>query len=324
MKKNVLFRIALLLLAAAVLCACLPAAAEEAAAAATEETPAAAMPGIDDYVPGRYDSTEFSTGSYKLKFGSDAREYEVYYANGALQQVEVELEDIDGAEYEVLYDRKGKVVYAEYEEGDGQIFFDGSVWRDEEGAEVDGPDLAFVKKYYEAYKKCKGYYPDNTMCVSGLSLRDYYPNLTDKWYHILPVDLTQEGTTRYPLVVSNMYYLGYCEVAIQGGNVTVDYFIPNGDIIPERNCMAWFTSMDEITRGFLDNPASDFRYGKPVSIQDDLKGQEIALLFICNRVSYRVPYKPERGVPVRYFETTKEGIAYREQLSKMMFRLRQK
>ena len=311
MKDHFLFRTLTVLLAAVLLVSCCPALAEDAASDA------------DDYVPQRYEGNDLPGGSYKLEFGNSILEYEVRVSNGAVQQVEVELEDVDGKEYEVGFDAGGKIIRAEYETGDGQIFYDGSVWKDKSGAEVEGPDLSFVKKYFDAYMRNRGAYPHNTMSLSGISLRDYYPGMTDKWYHVVPVDLTQEGVFRYETLVSNMYYLGYCEVTVRDGTVTTDYFLPYGNVEPEQQCVAWFTSLDEITPAFLENPKSSFRFGKPVSIQDDLKGKDVALLFICNRISYKVPYKLTNGFPRRYFEGTEAVRTYRNGLEKLMFKLRE-
>ena len=313
MKKASWFRTVTILLAVMMLAACCPAAAEEAEAPASD---------TDDYVPQRYESKDLDGGTYKLEFGSSEREYEVIVSNGALQQVEIELEGSDDTEYEVLYDAGGKVLRAEYENKDGQLYYDGSVWKDKSGNEVEGPDISFVKKYFDEYKRNRGAYPHNTMSLAGIPLRDYYPGLTNKWYHVVPVDLTQEGVFRYQTLVSNMYYLGYCEVTIKDGTVTTDYFLPYGSVEPEQQCVAWFTSMDEITSGFLEDPKSSFRFGKPVSIQDDLKGQDIALLFICNRISYKVPYKLVHGVPRRYYRNSAEAKAYRSEMEKLMFKLR--
>ena len=52
------------------------------------------------------------------------------------------------------------------------------------------------------------YYPNNTMSMIGLPLRELKPGLTTRWYHVLPVDLTEEGSFRYQMAVSNLYCMG--------------------------------------------------------------------------------------------------------------------
>ena len=58
-----------------------------------------------------------------------------------------------------------------------------------------------MKKYYNDFQlEPQEIYKNNTLGAVGLSLREMDKNLTDKWYHVVPVDLTKEGTFRYKLV----------------------------------------------------------------------------------------------------------------------------
>ena len=43
-----------------------------------------------------------------------------------------------------------------------------------------------------------------------------------------------------------------------------------------------------------------------MSIQEQLKGQEVALLFICNHVTYRLPLTNRGGMPVRCYRGISE------------------
>lgn len=232
----------------------------------------------------------------ELEFGS-------FFSGGQRQSMEIEIEKEDGTEYEVLFDGDKKIVYAEYETDDGEIYFDGTSWHDENGRAVAGPDLAFMRQYLD-YQAIDGeWYFDNTMSLLGLSLRDMYPNLTNKWYQVVPVDLTQDGVFRLPTIASNEYYLGSCIVTIQDGTVTTDYTIPSGCVDPKSSCLMWFTDIGDITPEFLEKPVGSFEFGQPVSIEDDLKGQDIALLFICNRITYRVPITDTYIMPVPFART---------------------
>ena len=138
----------------------------------------------------------------------------------------------------------------------------------------------------------------------------------------MPVDLTKEGTTQYDLASGNLFYMGTCDVTVADGKVTVDYAVPEGVTVhPEKQCLAWFTELSGITTEFLNNPVGAYEFGKPVSIQDDLGGSEIALLFICNRLSYRVPLTDTWLMPVRYYRSNprvKKFLAeYEELFAKM-------
>ena len=164
-------------------------------------------------------------------------------------------------------------------------------------------------------------YLNNTMGLVGVSLRDQYPGLTDKWYNIVPVDLTKDGSWSYPMAVSNKYYMGNCVVTVKDGNVTVDYTIPYGRFYVREQCMAWFTDVKDIDANFLNNPTSDFRFGQPVSISGDLKGQDTAILFICNHVDYAVPLRKDGRRPSRVLrgnpDLRKTVAGYVDMLEKM-------
>ena len=163
-----------------------------------------------------------------------------------------------------------------------------------------------MKKYYDSYRIEGRWYGNNTMSLIGLSLRDMYPQLTDKWYQVVPVDLTKEGTFRYPMAVGNMYYMGSCIVTVAGGTVITDYTLPHGKVAPDSDCLMWFTDIGEITTEFLEAPIGSYQFGQPVSVRDDLKGQDIALLFICNHVTYRVPLTGGGVMPSRYYRGNRQ------------------
>ncbi len=157
-----------------------------------------------EYVPQRY---WMQGADDKLEQEDGNAEYEALYDRGTLNRLEVELEDGSGEEYEVLYDAAGEIIYAEYENAGSQISYDGSVWRDEGGNVTDGPDLSFVKPYFTNYEPEPALYPHKTMGLAGLPLRELNPGL-NTWLHVVPVDLTEEGVRRYPMIAGNMFYLG--------------------------------------------------------------------------------------------------------------------
>lgn len=255
----------------------------------------------------------------KTEQGSGELEYEAVLDGSFMEQLEVEYEK-DDAEYEVLYDILGNVVRAEYENGDSEIYYNGSTWTDGNGNPTTGPDLSFMKKYYNDFQlEPQEIYKNNTLGAVGLSLREMDKNLTDKWYHVVPVDLTKEGTFRYKLVSGNLFYMGYCDVTIADGKVTVDYSIPEGvELHEDKQCLAWFTALDEITTAFLNNPVSDFRFGQPADIQKDLGGKDVALMFICNRISFMLPLAGSYYYPKRFYYNNPDLKAYRKELTALL------
>lgn len=261
---------------------------------------------LSDYVPERTSGDLNWDGMYinTEANGYGQPEYEARFANGKLRELEIEVEYSDGREIEVAFSGDRRILRAEYETENVQIYFDGSTWRDQDGNETEGPDLQFMEAYFDKFH-IGTWYPYNTMSLVGLSLRDMFPERTNKWYQVVPVDLTKEGTTTYRTAVSNMFYFGDCTVTIQNGTVTTDYRIPMGDADVNSDCLMWFTDAGEITTEFLDHPEGKYQFGQPVSIREDLKGQDIALLFICNQVTYRDPLTKSGGRLRSYYRDVK-------------------
>lgn len=169
------------------------------------------------------------------------------------------------------------------------------------------------------------WYSHNTLGLVGLPLRDLYPDLTDRWYNVVPVDLTVQGRQTYPLVASNLFYMGTACVDILGDSVTVTYQTPGNRwtayLAVEDEALVWFTSVSDITSAFLENPVGEVAFGQPVSISEQLNGQDVALLFICNHVTYRQPCIGETGYLTRYWPNLPEWKAYRESLLPLLDRL---
>lgn len=162
------------------------------------------------------------------------------------------------------------------------------------------------------------WYPKNTVGVVGLSLRDEYPGLTDKWINIVPVDLTVQGTQEIELVAGNMFHIGKAFVDVDGDNVTVSYSYTNNVTEAFSECVKWFKNVDEITTEFCENPTSDLVFGQPVSIANDLGGQEVALLYICNSATYYQTFITKQDAPTRYYENLKKWQNYRAGLYELL------
>lgn len=167
------------------------------------------------------------------------------------------------------------------------------------------------------------WYPNNTACVMGLSLREMDPALTDKWYNILPVRVDRDGKQIFPLVASNLYIVGSVTVTVRGDWVTVTYkYLGNDDMQNLGETVAWFTSMDQVTADYLANPESNCRFGRRLSREKDLNGQPAALLFICNRLTYAQPFNETGTLLTRYWPNHPRYVKYRENLNNIMGELR--
>ena len=200
-------------------------------------------------------------------------------------------------------DPNGKVLGGQVS---GKTFKDGK-WYDGNNKETTAPDLEeYMEKLFGKPKKKDGYiwYGFNTCGVLGISLRENYPGLTSKWYHVLPVDVSRDGTQVFPLVASNMYYMGEVTVTVMGDKITTTFEYPMGrsyEIYPKDECLAWFRGVEEISSTFLENPSSDMQFGKAISRRRDLNGQQYGLLFICNHLTYRVPFNNAGAEPTRFW-----------------------
>lgn len=265
-----------------------------------EETEA---PLPDGYAPGREENLYVGLGPTRIEEkGEDGEKYNANYEDGELKTLAIERVDPTGKTFKAVFNPKAKITKATYGDGPDQLTYKGGKWTDREGNPVTGPDLDLMREYYNYYPKFENWYRNNTMGLIGLYLKELKPELTDKWYMIVPVDLRKWGTYRYPCAASNLFYLGAVDVTISTKNVKVDYVLPDGNIYPQKNCMCWFTSLDEITPEFLETLETPYHYGEPVSREEQLKGHDIVLLFICNHINYRIPLVHSgQKTAVRYY-----------------------
>ncbi len=131
------------------------------------------------------------------------------------------------------------------------------------------------------------WYPNNTMGVAGYSLRDL--GITDKWYNVVPVNLTVDGIYKIPMVASNMFVIGNAIVTVEGGSVTVEYetqWASPGNMTISSECVKWFDEIADVTADFCANPQSDLAFGEAYSAAEL---GNVGYLFICNRVTYCQP-----------------------------------
>ena len=157
------------------------------------------------------------------------------------------------------------------------------------------------------------WYPNNTAGVIGISLRDNYPGLTKKWYHVVPVDVSQQGLQSFTMVASNLFYMGSVNVFVEGDSITTTYDYGGKSwyqIYPKDECLAWFTGVEEITSSFLENPSGSMKFGEPISRENDLHGQQYALLFVCNHLTYHIPFDNAGHWPTRFWPNSSRNTAY--------------
>lgn len=232
----------------------------------------------------------------------------------------------------VWFTEAGDVVCAEYDEGDGGI---AAQWEPGYGWYVDTPDGRVklnlnVPSPWDAKRLLPGqevetaevtHYPNNTICVAGLTLQESSPTLPDKWYNVLPIDLTQDGRQVYQLMISNMFLVGEVYVDVWGDEVTVSVsLLDHGAVRPLSWYGRWFTSLSEVTGTSIESAEDGFVFGEPLSISEDLGGTDTALLFIRGKASYYQPFRDGTTL-TRYWRNKDEWKEFREGLQELMPRM---
>lgn len=232
----------------------------------------------------------------------------------------------------VWFTEAGDVVCAEYNEGDGGIAADwepGYGWyvdtingREKLTLDVPSPwDARRLLPAKEVEKAEVTHYPNNTICVAGLTLQEADATLPDKWYNVLPVDLTQDGRQVYQLMISNMFLIGEVYVDVWGDEVTVNVsLLDHGAVRPLGWYGRWFTRLSEITGTSIESTEGGFTFGEPLSISEDLGGADTALLFIRGKASYYQPFRDGTAL-TRYWRNKDEWKEFRQGLQELMPRV---
>ena len=116
-----------------------------------------------------------------------------------------------------------------------------------------------------------------------------------------------------------MFVIGDAVVTVSDGDVSVDYSVRKhtpGAINIHSECVKWFSSLDEITAEFCNNPTSDIAFGDVVSKADI---GDVGYLFICNRVTYCQPIVAYSGISLPgYYPGQQKWKDYRAELEAVM------
>lgn len=233
----------------------------------------------------------------------------------------------------VWFSKNGEVVCAEYNDGDGGI---AARWEPGYGWFVDTPEGRVkikldVPSPWDAQRLLKPaepaevaevtHYPNNTICVAGLTLKEADPSLPEKWYNVLPIDLTKDGRSVYQLVISNMFYIGEVYVDVWGDEVTVSCDLVDSTAVQPLSWYGrWFTRLGDITTASIESSEDGIPFGQPLSIADDLGGADTALLFIRSKATYYQPFRDGTTL-TRYWRNLDEWKEFREGLQELMPRV---
>lgn len=162
------------------------------------------------------------------------------------------------------------------------------------------------------------WYPNNTIALAGLSLKEADSRLPDKWYNVIPIDLTRQGRQTYFLTISNARFIGECYVDVWGDEVVVtcEIFQRSG-IELKSEYGRWFTRLSQVTAGSIESTENGFEFGVPLSISRDLDGADVALLFIRSKATYRQPFRDGTEL-TRYWRNTPSWKEFRKDLTTLM------
>lgn len=164
-------------------------------------------------------------------------------------------------------------------------------------------------------------YPNNTASTFGPHLRDLTPSLTDLWYMVTPLDLTQQGRQTYELVAGGVNVIGEVYVDVAGDTVTLSYYNyyaryggdteTKSEFVTLYHCYNDISSLDPAVIG------NQFMFNRPISIQNDLNGDTTVLMLVINRVDY-CNFPTIQNMLRRFWENTPENTAKREALIQMI------
>ena len=183
-------------------------------------------------------------------------------------------------------------------------------------------DFFYVLEFGQVSAEMPTWYPNNTACSFGPQFREVRPELTDKWYMFTPINLSIQGRQEYELVAGNFYVIGkvYVDVADDRLVVSYEYFYDKQGGTTET-VSEFFTFFPNLASVFDVEPedleGESFRFGQPISIDEDLRGDTSVLLYVCNRVNY-CSYPIDGQRLSRFFINRPDRVALRSEMLTMM------
>ena len=126
-------------------------------------------------------------------------------------------------------------------------------------------------------------YYDMTACSVGPRFRDLGVN-TDKWFMFTPVDLSVDGEYEFDLIAGNIHKVGTVTVLVNDGTVTVSYEVISG-VKVDNEFLSILHDLEEAELLETDEMIQ-YAFGQPISIQNELDGDPIVLIFLCNELHY--------------------------------------
>jgi len=117
----------------------------------------------------------------------------------------------------------------------------------------------------------------------------FLPELTDKLLMFTPMNLSQDGEYRFPLIGNTTQVVGETKVVVKSGMVIVTYLVVNGVNVNQKE--EFFTFFPDIRSVPSVEPRKlqdvKLKFGIPYSIQNWIGGDAQVLIYINCPVSYK-------------------------------------
>ncbi len=127
---------------------------------------------------------------------------------------------------------------------------------------------------------------------AGIRYQDVMPELTDEWFMFTPLDLSQEGTVSYDLIINNNRRCGTIDITVEDGKVTITYKTFYGVDMKDLafTLLPDISSLEDLET--IDYTA--FSFENAIDIEKDLNGDTKVILQVMGHAnadySTNLPY----------------------------------
>ena len=151
-----------------------------------------------------------------------------------------------------------------------------------------------------------------TACTAGIRISELAPLMDqyDAWKMVTPVDLSVEGTTRYPLVAGNVYEIGYVDVTVADGAVSAELVV-EAKVNMYSAALVLLNDASEFKR-FTANDYEHYEFPASINLSD-LPSDQMLMMVTCQLTIDMA--KPE---PKYYNFKSAEHEALIEQLNEII------
>ncbi|MBE5791533.1 MAG: hypothetical protein E7322_05170 [Clostridiales bacterium] len=119
-----------------------------------------------------------------------------------------------------------------------------------------------------------------TACTVGIKASELNGlfDKNDAWKMVTPIDLTKEGTAQYPLIAGNVYEIGYVEVTILDGVMTVELVV-DAKATLYTSALILLNDASEIER-FNANDYEHYEFPASINLAD-LESDQVFMMVVC-------------------------------------------